>query len=135
MTVRFGHADNMTEIFNKHSEKSKRKRLRHRMTKAETILWSRLRRRQVAGIKFRRQYGVYRFVLDFYCPELKLAIEVDGPIHDSLEAQAYDKMRQEIIEKLGIEFLRFRNAEVYENLDAVIGRIYEKILVLQQRYQ
>ncbi|NEZ65094.1 DUF559 domain-containing protein [Leptolyngbyaceae cyanobacterium CCMR0082] len=77
----------MTKIYNKNSQKLNRQNLRRQMPKAEVILWIRLRRRQIAGVKFRRQYSVARFVLDFYCPELKLAIEIDGPTHYSAEAK------------------------------------------------
>ena len=122
----------MTEIFNKHSEKTKRQRLRNRMPKAEIILWSRLRLRQIAGVKFRRQYGVDRFVLDFYCPGLKLAIEVDGPTHYSQEAQVYDQTRQQFVESLGIQFLRFTNNDVYHHLDEVVETIHQKVLTLQE---
>lgn len=123
----------MSQIFNRHSEKAKRQRLRSRIPKAEIILWSRLRRRQLAGAKFRRQYGVYQFVLDFYCPELKLAIEVDGPTHNGPEAQRYDRWRQNMIEHLGVQFLRFTNRQVYQQLDTVLNVIYQKVLELRQR--
>ncbi|MEL6319257.1 MAG: endonuclease domain-containing protein [Cyanobacteria bacterium J06626_14] len=125
----------MTRIFNRRSDKAKRQRLRNNMPRAEIILWSRLRLRQVAGVKFRRQYGVERFVLDFYCPALKLAIEVDGPTHLSPEAQAYDQRRQQFIEELGIRFLRFTNQEVYQNLDGVLTVIHQKICTLQKKGQ
>ena len=121
----------MTEIFNKHSEKAKRQSLRSQMPQAEIILWSKLRRRQIAGVKFRRQYSVERFVLDFYSPALKLAIEVDGPTHQSPEAVAYDQTRQQFIENLGIRFLRFTNQDVYHHLDKVLETIHQQILALQ----
>ncbi|NEP16346.1 MAG: DUF559 domain-containing protein [Leptolyngbya sp. SIO4C1] len=123
----------MTEIFNKHCEKAKRQRLRNQMPKAEIILWSRLRRRQIAGVKFRRQYSVDRFVLDFYCPALKLAIEVDGPTHDGAAAQAYDQRRQQFIEGFGLQFLRFTNRQVYQDLDAVVETILSKSLGASER--
>ncbi|MEB3213778.1 MAG: endonuclease domain-containing protein [Leptolyngbyaceae bacterium] len=121
----------MADIFNRHSDKAKRQRLRNNMPSAEIILWSKLRGRQVAGVKFRRQYGVDRFVLDFYCPALKLAIEVDGPTHQGAEAQAYDQQRQQFIEDLGIQFLRFTNQEIYQNLYGVLTTIHQKIRALQ----
>lgn len=121
----------MTEIFNKHSEKEKRQHLRRHMPNAETVLWQKICRRQIAGVKFRRQYGIDRFVVDFYCPSLRLVIEVDGPTHQGSEAQTYDQARQQFIESLGIEFLRFTNSEVYQNLDAVLEIIHQKVLGLQ----
>ena len=71
----------MTLLFNKSSEKNKRKRLRNNATIAEKILWEELKGSKLLGYKFRRQYGVGPFVVDFYCPRLKLAIEVDGSYH------------------------------------------------------
>lgn len=122
----------MTEIFNKHIEKAKRQRLRNQMPKAGIILWGKLRRRQIGGVKFRRQYSVECFVLDFYCPALKLAIEVDGPTHWGTEAQAYDQRRQQMIESLGIQFLRFTNSDVYQNLAHVVEVVHQKVLTLKK---
>jgi very-short-patch-repair endonuclease len=113
----------MTELFNKTSEKAKRQRLRNDMPPAEKLIWARLRGRQIDGCKFRRQYSVGAFVIDFYVPELKLAIEIDGSSHDGEEAQAYDAQRQFYIESKGIRFLRFTNRQVYQELDAVVEAI------------
>jgi very-short-patch-repair endonuclease len=93
------------------------------MPPAEQLLWNRLRARQVEGCKFRRQYGIAAFVVDFYVPELKLAIEIDGDSHVGDDAQIYDVERQVFLEAKGTRFLRFTNQQVYENLDAVIERI------------
>ena len=123
----------MTRHFNRTSDRGKRQRLRNNMPKAEILLWSRLCRRQVTGAKFRRQYGVDQFVVDFYCPEVKLAIEVDGSSHDSNEAQAYDQARQRQIEALGIRFLRFRNGQVYRELDGVVEVIRAKVVELREQ--
>jgi very-short-patch-repair endonuclease len=75
------------------------------------------------GYKFRRQHGVEQYVLDFYCPELKLAIEIDGPMHASDESRKRDIQRQEFIEQLGIGFLRLSDDEVRQDVDGVIERI------------
>lgn len=115
----------MTKVFNKTSLRDRRKELRHTMPDAEIIMWSRLNRRQMLGHKFRRQYSVGSYVLDFYCPELKLAIEIDGDTHFRNGADEYDKVRQEEIEQYGIKFLRFMNTEVYHNLNGVLHTIYE----------
>ncbi|MDO8283138.1 MAG: endonuclease domain-containing protein [Thermodesulfovibrionia bacterium] len=117
----------MTKAFNKHTEKEKRRQLRKNMPKAEIILWSKLKNKSLCGYKFRRQYSVNKFVIDFYSPELKLAIEVDGDSHFTDGADICDKERQIIIESYGIEFLRFTNREVYENVDGVIEFIIENI--------
>ena len=117
----------MTEVFNRSLHKRKRQALRNGMPPAEKLLWARLRRRQIEGVKFRRQYGVGRYVVDFYSAELKLAIEVDGESHLGAEAQAYDAQRQAFIESFGIRFLRFTNQEVYDDLDAVVEAIALKV--------
>ena len=122
----------MRKIYNQSSQKLKRQNLRRQMPRAEVILWNKLRRRQIAGVKFRRQYRVDRFVLDFYCPQLKLAIEIDGPTHQSAEARDYDQFRQRIIEGLDIQFLRFTNRDVYQNIDGVLDTICQKVLALQK---
>jgi len=115
----------MTKVFNKSSEREKRRYLRNNMPKAELLLWSELKGRKLRGYKFRRQYGVNGFVLDFYCPELKLALEVDGDSHFQEGMEVNDLERQLIIESYGITFLRFTNNDVYENMTAVLERILE----------
>lgn len=84
------------------------------------------------GYKFRRQYSVDWYVIDFYCPELKLAIEIDGSVHDDEKQKVYDKERQKYIERFGIVFLRIRNEEILENANKALGRIEEKIKDLTQ---
>ncbi len=116
----------MTKIFNKTKEKIKRKLLRNNMPKAEIILWSKLKGKGL-GHKFRRQYSVDKFVLDFYCPKLKMAIEIDGGSHYIDGAKERDIERQRIIEYYGISFIRFTNNEIYENLDGVLIKIVEVI--------
>lgn len=113
----------MNKIFNQTSQKEKRRQLRKRSTKAERMMWQNLRNRGLEGYKFRRQVSVGFFVLDFYCPELKLAIEVDGYTHDSDEARKYDAEREEIIETYGVRFLRIRDEEVHENIEKALDRI------------
>src|SRR5690606_13904305 len=80
----------MTLHYNRNSEKKLRKALRHNSTEAEEKLWQQLRNRKLSGLKFKRQYSVDQFVLDFYCSQLKLAIEVDGKIHLDKEVKDMD---------------------------------------------
>ena len=122
----------MTKLFNKISEKLKRRELRSKMTKAEAIVWQKLRCKQIENCKFRNQYSVDRFVLDFYSPEIKLAIEIDGESHFQEGAAQYDHERQIFIESAGINFLRFTNNQVYENLNGALEIIAQKIRELRK---
>lgn len=112
----------MTLIFNRSQFKERRRELRRKMTSSEHRLWKYLRP-GLEGFKFRRQYGINAYVVDFYCPKKRLVIEVDGSAHDSPAAKEYDKVRQGEIEVLGIRFLRFTNREVMHNLDSVLSKI------------
>jgi len=117
----------MTKIYTKKELKIRRKILRHNMTVEENILWTKIRKKQIGGFRFLRQFSVNMYVIDFYCPALKLAIEIDGTSHDSLDDKEYDAIRQSEIEQLKIEFMRFKNNEVLNDLDSVIQRIRQKV--------
>ena len=121
----------MTQIYNKTSEKVKRRRLPNNLTQAQIVLWSKLKNRRVDGYKFRRQYSIYSYVVDFYCPRVKLAVEVDGDSHFMDGASVYDEDRQRRIENLGIEFLRFTNTDVKTNLNEVVKEIQRKLRELE----
>ena len=118
----------MTRIFNRQSEKEKRRKLRKTMTKAEVLLWIQLKNKKLLGQRVLRQYSVGSYVLDFYIPKLRLGIEVDGATHIKDAEQKYDRHRQEEIESLGIEFLRCTNLEVYTDMDALLERINKKVI-------
>jgi very-short-patch-repair endonuclease len=90
----------------------KARALRKGATLAENKMWQQLRSRQVLGKKFRRQHPFEEFILDFYCDELKLVIEVDGGYHASKEQAEYDQNRTDFLEQLGLKILRFTNQEV-----------------------
>ena len=100
------------------------------MTKAETILWTQLKGRKLLGQKFRRQHSINNYVVDFFCSSLKLAIEIDGLTHLSKEEIEKDFERQSEIEKFGVEFLRFDNDRIYNDLANVIDEIINKIKVV-----
>jgi very-short-patch-repair endonuclease len=89
--------------------------LRKRQTRAEDILWERLRGSRFHGAKFRRQVPFDRFVVDFYCHAAKLAIELDGKQHEWFSE--YDAGRTEVLERLGVDVVRFTNEEVSGDLD------------------
>ena len=97
--------------------------LRQHSTPAEEILWQHLRNKQLIGLKFRRQHPVSGFILDFYCPKLRLAIEVDGAIHQDPETRKYDQKRTRLLARNGIYVIRFWNDEVLNHLDSVPSRI------------
>src|SRR5271165_7006984 len=101
----------MNEFFNRESETDKRRQLRGSMPEAEVILWSRLRGRQLLGCKFRRQYSVGSYVIDFFSAEIKLGIEVDGEVHHAAGVPEYDHNRQGFFESFGIRVIRFRNRQ------------------------
>ncbi len=109
--------------FNLKSQKSFRQELRNNATRSERLLWNCLKNSQLMGYKFRRQHGVGKYVLDFYCPELKLAIEIDGPLHETESGRRHDFQRQQFVESLGIRFLRFTDDEVRLDVDGVVERI------------
>ena len=116
----------MTEIFNKKEYVRKRQHLRKKMTRAEIFLWSKLKRKQLNGLKFRRQCGINNYTIDFYCPELKLAIELDGDVHGYNSRIVYDKQRQSEIESLGIKVLRYTNNDVIKNINGILQDIVIK---------
>jgi very-short-patch-repair endonuclease len=99
--------------------------LRKNQTDVEARLWSRLRGRQVAGAKFRRQYPIGHFIADFCCVELRLVVELDGGQH--AEAGAVDQRRTDFLVAEGYRVLRFWNNEVMENIDGVLERISEAL--------
>jgi very-short-patch-repair endonuclease len=99
--------------------------LRANTTKAEQLLWSKIRNRQLKGKKFRRQHPVIRFVLDFYCHECKLDVELDGHHHKLKKQKEYDKERAELLKEFGITTLRFWNHEVINETQKVLDKISE----------
>ena len=99
--------------------------LRKNMTDAEQLLWKCLRGKQLGGFKFRKQHPVERYVLDFYCPAARLAIELDGGQHNTEAERARDAERSAWLERQGIRVVRFWNHEVFDNLEGVLQRIWE----------
>ncbi len=100
--------------------------MRHPQTVAEATLWHALRNRRT-GFKFRRQHPIERFIVDFYCAEAKLLIEVDGESHCQPDQKEYDKARTEYLEGLGYKVIRFSNNDVRYNIDAVANEILQTI--------
>ncbi len=96
--------------------KSLAKALRQNMTFAEVLLWNELKQKKMLGYDFDRQRPVDEFIIDFYCKDLMLAIEVDGISHDTEEAYEDDMKRQKKLESFGISFLRFDDREVRNDM-------------------
>jgi|GEM_PF-727041 len=107
--------------------KSRRRELRSNPTPAEAILWKHIRGRQILGKKFRRQYSIGRYILDFFCPECDIAIELDGAPHLDPVRAGYDQERSVYLAGLGVEILRFQNHVVCRNIEAVLEVIREAI--------
>ena len=107
--------------------KEYRQLLRRTETPTERMLWKRLRVKQLDGYRFCQQHGFGPYILDFYCPSLRLCIELDGGVHDSPEAQQHDKNRKEFLNENRIHVLRFRNEEVESNINNVLQQIREFI--------
>ncbi len=100
-----------------------RRDLRVNATTAEVELWKFLKGRQIEGCKFRRQHSIGPFVLDFYCPETKLNIELDGNHHFTIDGMIADKRRDTFLKAKGIRVLRFENKLVFEELTMVLSQI------------
>jgi very-short-patch-repair endonuclease len=117
----------MEKTFNRKSQKPIRQYLRNNATDAERRLWALLKGKQLLGYKFRRQQGIEQYVADFYCPQGKLAIEIDGVTHTTLKQKTADLQRTQRIELHGITVLRFSNTDVFENPDGVLTAIVESL--------
>jgi very-short-patch-repair endonuclease len=97
--------------------------LRKNQTIAESLLWSKLRSRQLSGCKFRRQHPIDNYILDFYCSEAHLAVEIDGSQHTNTENKKMDNIRKAFLMQKGIQVIRFWNNDVLNHLEDVIAEI------------
>jgi very-short-patch-repair endonuclease len=102
--------------------------LRASSTEAEKLLWSKLRNRQLKGKKFRRQHPLVKYVLDFYCHECKLDVELDGYHHRHPAQKEYDEERTQLLKEFGITVLRFWNSEVINETEKVLAKIGEYLV-------
>ena len=96
-------------------------------------MWHCLRQKQLGGFRFRRQHPFEQYVLDFYCYEAKLAVELDGSQHSQLDAITYDAERTAFLKQHGIRVIRFWNNEVFQNLDGVLQTVYDAALQRSER--
>jgi very-short-patch-repair endonuclease len=113
-------------LYNHSQKKELRKKLRNNLGLPEIILWKEIKG-SALGYKFRRQYGVGSYSLDFYCPELRLWIDLDGNTHDSPEAFEKDRNRTEFINSQNIKIIRFQNKDMLYNLNSVIEEIKKNL--------
>ena len=113
----------MDKVFNRKEQVPIRRELRNHPTAAEASLWYRLRGSRL-GVKFRRQHGIGPYVVDFYCPTARLAIELDGDSHCSQEVAKRDSMRQAWMEAQGVRVLRFLNDDVFNDIEAVLAVLH-----------
>ncbi|MBT8386618.1 MAG: endonuclease domain-containing protein, partial [Ignavibacteria bacterium] len=110
----------------------RRRKLRQNQTNTEKLIWRYLRNKQMLGYKFKRQYSVDHFVIDFYCPEIKLAIEVDGASHNDPDRQKKDISRQKYLEAFDIKFVRIKDEELLGNPNKAFSKIEEAILPIEK---
>jgi len=110
-------------MYNNLKLKSRRRQLRYNLTDAERLLWSKLRNRQIRGVKFFRQYSVGYCILDFYAPSHRLAIEVDGGQHAERVQLSSDQYRTKYLRQLQIAVIRFWNNDVLTDISGVVEQI------------
>ncbi len=110
--------------------KDRRKDLRNNQTKAESLLWLKLKNSQLNGFKFTRQYSAGPYILDFYCPKLRLAVELDGSVHKEKDVRLYDRDRDKYLKSINIHTLRFWNSEIINDIENVLDKIKNTITVI-----
>ena len=114
----------MTEVYNKTEIKEQRRELRKSQTKEELIFWAQVKARRFHGYKFRRQYSIGNYIVDFHCPELHLVVEIDGGQHYEEERKKYDLERTSYFEDLGIRVKRYTNIEIKANITGVMEDLF-----------
>ena len=131
---RGGVSRDTQHVMNTPEMKLFRRELRTHGTAAEGALWNILKRKQIAGLQFRRQYSVGTYILDFYCPALKLAIELDGDYHYHMDMPDRDWAReQELLNKHGIKTLRFENNIVFHDPETIRYYIMQELEYQQSK--
>ncbi len=99
------------------------------MTGAEKRLWARLRMKQFQALKFRRQHGIGPYIVDFYCPEQSLVVEVDGDSHADANQILKDRQRENYLLSLGLQVIRYQNDDIMKNLDGVLEDLSKRVSV------
>lgn len=111
---------------------SKAQFLRRNETKAEKLLWEKLRNNQLGGLKFRRQHPINIYIADFYCHKYQLIIELDGDYHNQEEQKQRDEVRTEVLRLNDLKIIRFKNEEVEQDINQVLITIKNKIEQLKE---
>lgn len=123
-----------TQKYNRPEQKDLRRDLRKGGEAPEAVMWTLIKGRQLDGMKFRRQFGVGPYVLDFYCPEIKLGVELDGAPHFMSGNFGRDDVREEyLFREHGIRIVRFENRDLFYNQDGVVKVILSVIQKLKKR--
>src|SRR5512139_3004833 len=110
--------------------KQRRRELRRNQSDAERALWAKIRNKQFFGMKFFRQYSIGPYILDFYCPTVKLAVELDGGQHNQSEKRERDVSRSEYLKAQGVDVMRFWNNEVLLDIQSVLSELALKVTPL-----
>ena len=110
-------------IHNVSGSNERRKELRESLTAAEALLWMNLKGRKLDGKKFRRQHSIGPYIVDFFCPECRLAIELDGAAHMTDGGSEADDRRTEFLQRFNVRVIRFENKAVFEDLEGVLEDI------------
>ena len=111
------------QLYNQDSFQVIRRELRNNLTQAEALLWTNLKNSRLDGKKFRRQHGIGPYIVDFYCPECRVIVELDGAGHFGLLGAERDEARTRFLSRFGTRVLRFENKEVFGNLEGVLETI------------
>ena len=107
--------------------------LRRDMTPCERTFWNAVRGRSISGVKFRRQHPYDGFILDFFAPEIRLVVEIDGDAHENPEVMRFDAWREGIPRASGLTIVRFQNAEIAVDLPNVLDRVQEAVADLRTK--
>jgi very-short-patch-repair endonuclease len=122
-------------LFNRKRLQRRRRELRKEGTSAEAVLWKHLQKRQLLGKKFRRQHSVGPYIVDFYCPECRVIVKLDGAPHDEVLVAEYDAERTPFLENYAMKVIRFENRSLFEDPDAVLETIRQALLERTQDQQ
>ncbi|MEK7635398.1 MAG: DUF559 domain-containing protein [Patescibacteria group bacterium] len=112
-------------FYNNQNQKERRRELRKNQTEAEKLLWQKIRGRKINNLKFHRQFSIGPYIVDFFCPQIRLAVELDGEQHK--DSVVYDKERGSFLKDKDIVTIRFWNYEVLNDLEKVLERIKKEI--------